>query len=86
MQCLSHGWNASRYVVLWQQRLRVRGGCRDIHEADAAEAASLQQAEAAVNKAQQVLHLSLPIADPDAGMRALLPSCVQLRQFLLGGL
>lgn len=28
----------------------------------------MQEAEAAVNKAQQVLHLSLPIADPDAGI------------------
>lgn len=42
--------------------------CRDVQEADVAESASLQEAEAAVNKAQQVLHLSLPIADPDAGM------------------
>ena len=56
----------------------MRGGCRDVQEADSEELATLQEAEAAVNKAQQVLHLSLPVADPDAGMHALpqVPSCL----------
>lgn len=64
--------------TLWLQRLSVQGDCRDVQEGDTEELASLQEAEAAVNKAQQVLHLSLPIADPDAGMQAVqkLPSCI----------
>ncbi|DBA83396.1 hypothetical protein WJX79_000744 [Trebouxia sp. C0005] len=39
----------------------------DAPEVDYAEETSIQQAQAAVNKAQQVLHLSLPVGDPDAG-------------------
>lgn len=46
--------------------------CRDTDEEEAPESVSLQDAEAAVNKAQQALHLSLPVGDPDAGK----PTCV----------
>lgn len=56
----------------------MQGNCRDVQEGDAEELATLQEAEAAVNKVQQVLHLSLPIADPDAGMHVpqAVPSCI----------
>lgn len=45
----------------------MQGGCREEEKGDMEESASLQEAEAAVNKAQQALHLSLPVADRGAG-------------------